>query len=281
MDKFLTNSIDIPFIRDKIVNGNTVDNLQSGGLLSDLKITKNGKVIAVDSDWDYFSTTSVVYVLDNKIQVTDQRVFNKLQIGTQILVTQTTDKYFYVIGKDEANYYIYLNAGDDYTYTSGSISAIAFSNKNNPIGFPQVFDFSTSLKVYTFVASTNDDSSRFDGGTGKHWGKYSLNGNIATIWYDVSTTNMRASAQSIILSSPFITRAEAAGGDAVMVTSMDMLLAGTWGGGTPSIDIIRGWGDQSSYHADLDLGLNLSARNAGTAFDSGTLGYSGQITINI
>lgn len=280
MDNYLSRAIEIPFAGEKLVNGTTVENLQSGGLLSDLKITKSGKVIAVDSDWNYFSTASVSYIADNQIRVSDLKVFNSVQIGTPVLVEQTATKYFYVVGKDTSNYYLYLDAGDDFTYTSGAISAIAFSTRNNPDGFPQVFDFSTSLKVFTFVASTNDDSSRFDGGTGKHWGKYSLNGNIASVWYDVSTTNMRASAQSIILSSPFITRPEAAGGDAVMVTSMDMLLAGAWGGGA-SIDIIRGWGDQSSYDASLDLGLNLSARNLGTAFDSGTLAYSGQISINI
>lgn len=285
MDRYLTNSVQIPFAGDKIINGTTVDNLQSGGLLSDLKITKSGTVIAVDSDWNYFSTTSVVYVADNQIQVSNLKVFNNLQIGTPILVTQTTDKYFYVIEKDTTNSYIYLNAGDNYTYTSGSISAIAFSDKLNPSDFPQVFDFSTGMEIWgydTTPGSWVDITSNFSGGSGLREASYSMNGSVVTVSYNVGTVTLPADLVTIVMTSPFRKRVQSQ----INVGTPTYLTAGTIGGVDVYISMIWGYLDESAFPGDpfnpYTLGVATSAAiSIGSNFSSGSFGMRNTFVVAV
>ncbi len=284
MDRYLTNSIEIPFATDKIVNGTTVDNLQSGGLLSDLKITKSGTVIATDSDWNYFSTTSVTYIANNQIQIKDLNVFNRMGIGTPILVTQTTDKYFYVIGVDSTNNYVYLNAGDTYTYTSGGISAIGFSDKLNPDGFPQVFDFSTGMEIWgydTTPGSWTNITSNFEGGGGLREGSYSMNGSVVTASYNVGTVTLPADLAAIVMTSPFIKRTQSQ----VNVGTPTYLTAGTIGGSDIYISMIWGYIDDVVFPGDpfnpYTLGVVTGPAISFSNFDSGSFGMRNTFVVAV
>lgn len=62
-----------------------------------------------------------------------------MRVGTKIWINQTTDKYFYVIGKSGTT--ITVTGGSDYTVANATITAGYFSNEETPSGFPAVHNY--------------------------------------------------------------------------------------------------------------------------------------------
>ena len=69
------------------------------------------------------------------------------QVGDKIQLTQTTVKYFYIIGV--ADTVLTVTGGSDYTVANAAISAISFSKASNPQGFPQWFNYTPTLNTGT------------------------------------------------------------------------------------------------------------------------------------
>jgi len=67
--------------------------------------------------------------------------------GDKIKLTQTTVKYFYVVGV--ADTVLTVTGGSDYTVANAAITLNYYSHVSSPIGFPKVFNFTP-----TFIFTT-------------------------------------------------------------------------------------------------------------------------------
>lgn len=77
--------------------------------------------------------------------------------GDKIKLTQTTVKYFYVVGV--ADTVLTVTGGSDYTVANAAITANYYSHASSPIGFPVVLNFSSTVNgsggsIGTFAATT-------------------------------------------------------------------------------------------------------------------------------
>lgn len=91
-------------------------------------------------DWYEFNISDITYVSDNVIQfATDYLVSVFFSVGDKIKITQTTTKYFYIVGFDVPNNRIYLEAGDVYLFDNTAFTSFAKSNVVSPVGFPGFF----------------------------------------------------------------------------------------------------------------------------------------------
>ena len=100
---------------------------------------------SVTNSWTYASATTIT------VPTGAASLYKK---GDKIRLTQTTVKYFYVIGV--ADTVLTVTGGSDYSITNAAISAISVSHNSNPIGFPAYFN--TTAMVF--------DTAYTDNGTG-------------------------------------------------------------------------------------------------------------------
>lgn len=77
--------------------------------------------------------------------------------GDKIKITQTTVKYFYIIGV--ADTVLTITGGSSYTLADAAISANYYSHQENPIGFPNYFTFTIGSWATTGTAFTNAPTS--------------------------------------------------------------------------------------------------------------------------
>jgi hypothetical protein len=96
------------------------------------------------STWTYVSATTFT------VPAADAAL---MQIGTKIWLTQTTSKYFYVVGISGTT--ITVTAGSDYTLANAAITAPFFSNVASPPGFPHWFNFSPTYTGFSVNPSGN------------------------------------------------------------------------------------------------------------------------------
>lgn len=286
-NEYLTRAVQVPVYNPSNVTGAPVSNIQAGELLSDLKIDKTGKIIGVTSDWQSFDRTFATYIAADTVKISSQEIFNKLQIGFPVKIKQTTDKYFYVIGKDTSTNYIYINGGDDYTFTNAAIDEISFAESSNASGFPQVFDFSTSLEVWgydTTPGTWTNITSNFEGGGGLREAEYSMNGSVVTVSYNIGTTSMPADIDNVVMTSPFIQRTQSQ----VNVGTPTYLTAGsTTPGSSIYISMIWGWINSSGGFAGdpfspYTLGVVTAPSLAlGESFNSGSFGMRNTFVVAV
>ena len=97
-----------------------------------------GGWVAVTDTWTYASATTIT------VPSGAASLYSK---GTKIKLTQTTVKYFYVVGV--ADTVLTIAASDEYTLANAAISSISYSNQENPVGFPSQFTFSTTHGGYS------------------------------------------------------------------------------------------------------------------------------------
>jgi hypothetical protein len=153
--------------RSNLIKDLTVDNLASGVLDTDLssvsgnddtipsaKATKafidsltNGWIPAEET-WTYASSTTFTISGDKT---------GKYQKGDKIKLTQTSVKYFYIIGVSYSsnNTTITVTGGSDYSLANATITNPCFSKIENPQGFP-ISGFS-----YTPTISTTSNAGTF------------------------------------------------------------------------------------------------------------------------
>lgn len=82
----------------------------------------------------------------------------KFQKGTRIKLTQTTVKYFVVVGSSFAagTTTVTITGGDDYALASAAISDTYYSYAASPEGYPDWFDFSASVNPTGYSAITTE-----------------------------------------------------------------------------------------------------------------------------
>lgn len=93
--------------------------------------------------WTYASATTMT------VPAADAALMRK---GTKILLTQTTDKYFYVVGVSGTT--ITLSGGSDYSLANAAITSPKFSNFSTPEGFPTWFNWAPTYTGFSSVPST-------------------------------------------------------------------------------------------------------------------------------
>ena len=98
-----------------------------------------------DETWTYASATTITVPAGATA---------KYQKGDKIKLTQTTVKYFYIVGV--ADTLLTVVGGTDYTIANAAISANYYSHASSPVGFPNYFNQSS----LTF------DTDYIDNGTG-------------------------------------------------------------------------------------------------------------------
>ena len=98
---------------------------------------------AVGDTWTYASATTINV---------PSGAASKYQKGDKIKLTQTTVKYFYII--TVADTLLTVTGGSDYTVANAVISAISYSHQENPLGFPQWFNFTGTTTGITETSGT-------------------------------------------------------------------------------------------------------------------------------
>lgn len=83
------------------------------------------------------------------------------QIGDKIKITQTTEKFFYVIAV--ADTLLTVTGGSDYTVANATITSPYYSHAENPVGFPSNFNWAPARTVSggTVPTYTEKDISYF------------------------------------------------------------------------------------------------------------------------
>lgn len=124
--RMTTSEADILDIQDNITN---IDSL-----ILQLQITWVG----ITETLTYASATTMTAVGD---------LTSKFQKGDKIRVTQTTDKFFYLIGVSESGGIttFTLAGGDDYSLVDATITNPCYSRSDNPFGFPSKFSWRPTL----------------------------------------------------------------------------------------------------------------------------------------
>lgn len=129
---------------DYIVTHNTTNIASNTTAISNLQ----GGWNSVSDTWTYASATTITVPSD---------ATQKYSVGDRLKITQTTVKYFYIVGVSATT--LTITGGSDYTLTNAAISNIYYSKASTPTGFPQWFNFSTT---FTGVSSQPTFVSRFN-----------------------------------------------------------------------------------------------------------------------
>ncbi|OQB04295.1 MAG: hypothetical protein BWY21_02081 [Parcubacteria group bacterium ADurb.Bin216] len=129
-------------------------------MLETLKRYLGNGWVEADETWTYASATTFTISGDKR---------GKYQKGDKIKLTQTTVKYFYVIGVSYSspNTTITVTGGSDYTVANAAITLPYFSKIENPQGFPPFFNWTASITCPGGTAptySTNSCSFSISGG---------------------------------------------------------------------------------------------------------------------
>lgn len=119
------------------------------GILSNVQTQLNDGWVPAGETWTYASASTFTITGDKT---------GKYQVGDKIKLTQTTDKYFYVVGVSYGapNTTVTVTGGSDYTVANAAITSPYFSKVENPQGFPAFFNYTPVL------TGDNADLSGFD-----------------------------------------------------------------------------------------------------------------------
>ena len=145
--KTFSGGIKTDTIDEKTTNaGVTVDGL----LIKDGAIANWDGWMPAGETWTYASATSFTVSGD---------VTAKYPKGTKIKLTQTTVKYFYVIGTSYSapNTTITITGGSDYSLANAAITDNYYSYVSSPQGFPDWFNYTPTLGAtgsMTFTSTT-------------------------------------------------------------------------------------------------------------------------------
>ena len=96
--------------------------------------------IPVSDTWTYASATTITV---------PSGAASIYKVGMGIRLTQSsTVKYFYIVGV--ADTVLTITGGSDYTLANATISAVSYTNTpDTAIGFPRVFQYTTTITGYT------------------------------------------------------------------------------------------------------------------------------------
>ena len=138
---------------------------------------------AVTDDWAYASATTITVPSGAAL------LYKK---GDKIKLTQTSVKYFYIVGV--ADTVLTITGGTSYTLIDAAISAISYSHQANPIGFPQWFTYTPVV-----TGSAGSIGAFADGGIS---GLFSIIGELCTVSAGRYVTNEGSWTGTLRLSLP-------------------------------------------------------------------------------
>ena len=78
-------------------------------------------------------------------------------VGDKIKLTQTTAKYFYIVGVSDT--LLAVTGGSDYTVANAAITSVYYSKASTPLGFPKSFNLGTPTWTTNGTAFTNQPGS--------------------------------------------------------------------------------------------------------------------------
>lgn len=128
----------------EILNANITDQRERIGFQN---VSEKGWLSAGET-WTYASATTITVLAGALL---------KYQKGDKIKLTQTTVKYFYVIGV--ADTVLTITGGTDYTLADAAITSPYYSKVENPQGFPTLFNWTPTYSAsgsmtYTSVVTS-------------------------------------------------------------------------------------------------------------------------------
>lgn len=125
------------------VDGTKINNMEDGIENNDTSISSGW--IPANETWTYASATTITV---------PSGALSKYSKGDKIKLTQATVKYFYII--DVTDTLLTITGGTSYTLTSATITDNYYSHSDNPIGFPQWFNWTPTV---TYAGGTTDPTS--------------------------------------------------------------------------------------------------------------------------
>jgi hypothetical protein len=138
--------------------------------------------------------------------------------GDKIKLTQTTVKYFYVIGV--ADTVLTVTGGSDYTVANAAITANYYSHATSPIGFPGSFAYSPTIASQTGTLTTTSSDLKF-----------SLEGKVLAMNGSVTITTAGTGSGYLQVSLPVTSRVAAGCGagreNALTGITVQVALTGT------------------------------------------------------
>lgn len=130
----LNNNVGVSFVDTADANREVL-NLTTGDVLDLGHNTTPMRLNGVNDGWQSIGD-SWAYASASTITVPSGAA-SYYQVGGKIKLTQTTVKYFYIVGV--ADTVLTVTGGTDYTVANAAISDIGYSNVENPVGFPNSF----------------------------------------------------------------------------------------------------------------------------------------------
>ena len=116
-----------------------INNLQDAMMaVEDFALDLRDGWIPVSDTWTYKTATTITV---------PSGAASIYQVGMGIRLTQTTVKYFYIVGITDT--VLTITGGSDYTLANATISAVSYTNTpDTAIGFPRVFQYTTTITGY-------------------------------------------------------------------------------------------------------------------------------------
>lgn len=142
--------------------------------------------IAAGETWTYASATTFTISGDKT---------GKYQKGDKIKLTQTTVKYFYVIGisYSSPNTTITITGGTDYTLADAAITSPYYSKIENPQGFPTLFNWTPTYSASDAMTYTSVTT---------FFGYFRIIGNTCEIFLTTSGTTGGTASSKLFATLP-------------------------------------------------------------------------------
>jgi hypothetical protein len=105
---------------------------------------------SVSDSWSYASASTIT------VPSGAASLYKK---GDKIKFTQTSVKYFVIVAVADTLLTVAVNT--DYTVANAAISAISYSHQENPIGFPEKFNFTSTVTSGTGTLTTVNGSTSY------------------------------------------------------------------------------------------------------------------------
>ena len=116
-------------------------------------------------------------------------------VGDKIRLTQTTVKYFSVVAV--ADTLLTITAGTSYTLANAAISAVAYSKATNPVGWPEWFNFTSTVSGSTGSAGTYAETV--------YQSRFSVSGRTCKVVISKIITNLGSWTGSVLVQKPVTT----------------------------------------------------------------------------
>jgi len=144
-NEFLTQAIQTDSLEEKKSVDLAVNSSRSGEALGKIKVGNNAGLVLFKGSWEYIDSSRFVYASSTSVTVNGIAVTDYFELGMRVRLVQTTTKYFVITDIIAATNTLRLTGGTDYTVANATITEIAVSTSTQPTGFPDFFNFTSTL----------------------------------------------------------------------------------------------------------------------------------------